>query len=187
MHLPSVTLYIHYPDNYPSQLCPIFHLSARWLDQKHVAPLGEKLKALFTPGWPVVFEWTNYIATELVSDYCKVQINSLSTDIRTAATNSSAPHTQQQKPSSADHLVTECSHQLFIRSLSQCNDLMEHDQYEQHQLFLHESHECAICCERKQGAEFCEACQGCKGEGLYCKDCVAHYCQVCLATTGHYW
>lgn len=182
-HLPCVTLYVLYPENYPSQQCPVFHLSARWLNQRSAAPLGEKLKALFTPGWPVVFEWINYIATELVSDYCKIQNVFPSTDnIGTAATNSSAFLSQQQGPGLTNELVTEGPHQLFLQSLSLCNDLVEHDQYEQHQLFLLESHECGICYERKQGVEFCDPCPGCEGGGLFCKDCIAHYCQVCSAT-----
>ena len=154
-HLPNLTLYVRYPDDYPSQSCPVFHLSARWLsgNQKHMASLRENLGALYTPGWPVVFEWISYLSNELAREYCKLQQNDTS-DLGDSS-------------------------KLFLRSVSQGADIVAHDEYQKHQLFLQETHECVICCEMKQGKLFSERCQSCEEEGgLCCRDCLSHYCQV---------
>lgn len=159
-HLPNLTLYVRYPDDYPSQSCPVFHLSARWLssNQKHMASLRKNLEALYTPGWPVVFEWISYLSNELAGEYCKLQQND-TPDVGTSS-------------------------KLFVRSMSQGADIVAHDEYQKHQLFLQDTHECVICCEMKQGKLFSERCQSCKNDGgLCCRDCLAHYCQVmnCLS------
>ena len=155
-HLPNLTLYVRYPDDYPSSSCPVFHLSARWLgsNQSHMASLRENLEALYTPGWPVVFEWISYLSNELAGEYCRLQ----------------------QVAAEANDVGA--SSKLFVRSVSQGADIVAHDEYQRHHVFLQETHECAICCELKQGKLFSERCQSCEEEGLCCRDCLAHYCQV---------
>ena len=155
-HLPPVTLYICYHDNYPSHEPPRFHLTARWLHHRHIPMLSDKLRTRFVPGWPVVFDWMSYITDELVQDYCNLQYG-------------------DEKP---PHQSIENAPRMFLRSISQFNDVEEHDGYEQHKEFLSEKHECEICCESRAGTQFAERCRECKGTGLYCIPCITEYCKV---------
>ena len=171
-HLPNLTLYVRYPVNYPSTTCPVYHLSARWLNPTHTATLGEKFEALFTPGWPVVFEWINYLSTELAEDYCKLQQATPPTTTNTATSTTCTV-------SEGNELVnTGSPSKLFIRSISQGEDIVAHDEYQKHQWFLQDYHECDICCERKQGTLFGDPCSSCEEGEVFCRDCLAHYCQV---------
>jgi hypothetical protein len=154
-HLPPVTLYIRYHDNYPSDLCPHFHVSSRWLNPKLTRSINHKMKELFIPGLPTVYDWIMYISNDLIDDYCHIQHG--------RGTN------EMMVP----------SNKLFVRSLSEFNDVEEHDKFEEYKDFLSNRHECSICTDRKDGQYFCERCRECDdGSGLFCKDCVTEYCQV---------
>ena len=111
---------------------------------------------LFNPGWPVVYDWILYITNDLLKDYCNIE----GTDIDT-------------QPVQTRHI-----NQIFVRSISEFNDVEEHDQYENHKRFLTDKHECGICTELKYGEQFCDPCKECDGPGLYCKSCISEYCQV---------
>lgn len=156
-HLPAVTLYVRYHDGYPSHSAPHFHLSSRWLNHKYLEPLNSKMKEQFTPGWPVVYDWITYIAGDLLKDYCSIQTSEVS------------------QPINARHV-----NQIFVRSISEFNDVEEHDQYENHKKFMTTKHECGICIEFKYGEQFCPPCKDCDGPGLFCKACLVEYCQVIL-------
>lgn len=150
-HLPPVTIYIRYHDDYPSQKCPHFHLTARWLNKRHTETICDRLHSLFTPGIPVVYNWMTYIDTDLISEYSQLQLE-----------------TERGHP----------SNQLFVRSISEFNDVEEYNCYESHKQFLSEKHDCVICFETKFGDQFCDPCTSCISIGLFCKGCVREHCQV---------
>jgi E3 ubiquitin-protein ligase RNF14 len=99
-----------------------------------------------------------YISNDLIDDYCHIQHG--------RGTN------EMMVP----------SNKLFVRSLSEFNDVEEHDKFEEYKDFLSNRHECSICTDRKDGQYFCERCRECDdGSGLFCKDCVTEYCQTLLS------
>ena len=169
-HLPPITLYIRYHDNYPSHECPQFHLSARWLNQKYVNKLNDKLRELFTPCWPVVYDWINYISNDLLQYYCQLQ-------------NGAGPGLEEME---SEQTLTRHPNQIFVRSLSELNDVEEHNRYEMYKEFLEEKHECGICFDLKFGNLFCNLCKDCVGPGLFCRDCVKEYCQVIFMFSLYY-
>ena len=156
-HLPPVTLYVRYHDDYPSGDCPHFHLSARWLSERRARSIGEKLRLLFTPGWPVVYNWIAYISNDLISELEEEE--------------GGGSGTKEEPPTSTGH--------LFVRSISEFNDVEEYDRYLNHKLFLTEKHSCSVCFEEKYGDQFVSKCEECKDENaLFCKNCVREHCQV---------
>ena len=116
---------------------------------------------MFTPGWPVVFEWISYISASLLDNYCQ-----LLNDTRVLE----KPHPQKE------------SHpcQIFVRTISELNDVEQFDQFECHKEFLSTLHECSICLGEMRGEECIEPCEGCgQGAGsVYCRPCVTEYCLV---------
>lgn len=163
-HLPPVTLYVKYTPTYPSSAPPICHLSSRWLNPELANKLIRHMTSLFSNGWPIVFDWVEYIKNELINDYCQL-LNSTKDDTHNCGLEEVAT-----PPSSSG------GNGLFLRSLSEYNDITEYDRYQEHLEFISDTHECLICFENKQGLQFIEKCNQC--EGLYCKECMNHYCQV---------
>lgn len=73
--------------------------------------------------------------------------------------------------------------QVFLRSVSQFNDVEAFDQYECHREFLQTKHECSICFLLISGEHFCEPCPDC-GQA-FCTECLLGYCQVSLSQVEH--
>lgn len=118
------------------------------------------MMGLFMAGWPVVFDWVEYLKNEIVSDYCQLLNDRNSTgSVEPLATPSSSP-----------------PNRMFLRSVSELNDLTEYDKYQLHLEFVIENHECMICYDTKLGSQFMEPCVQCTR--TYCTDCMYHYCQV---------
>ena len=161
-HLPPVSLYVRYHDNYPSTDPPTFHLSARWLNEKHLKTISEKLRLLFTPGWPTVYNWVTYISSDLLSEI---------EGEGGGGGGGGGRGTQGEHPMSSRH--------LFVRSISEFNDVEEYDKFENHKQFLAEKHSCGVCFEEKYGDQFVEKCDECKDESvLFCENCVREHCEV---------
>lgn len=175
-HLPPIELYVKYHSGYPSKLPPNFHISARWIDPKVVPFILEKLRLLFAPDFPMVFECITYLQQEFVNDYSTYQ---------STIPHEDHPHQQPKQPPDSSNLHTEHSDwpplskhscQIFLRSTSLLVDMEEYDRYEDHKEFLKSKHECRICVSELLGEEFCEPCDSCKQ--LFCKNCILGYCQV---------
>ena len=116
--------------------------------------ISEKLRLLFTPGWPTVYNWVTYINSDLLSEI-------------------EGGGAQEEHPTSSRH--------LFLRSISEFNDVEEYDKYENHKQFLAEKHFCGVCFEEKYGSQFVEKCQECKDESiLFCENCVRGHCEVII-------
>ena len=168
-HLPPVTLYVRYNEHYPSHEQPHRHLSARWLNPALTDRMKPALDAIFIPGYPVVFDWVNYISSNLINDYCDLLAKHNDQSLEESSPICNEPRPTEPHPS-----------QLLVRSISEFNDIEEYDHYETHREFLLSSHECSICFETKQGELFSDRCADCEGSGLYCRECVSQYCQVIM-------
>ena len=179
-HLPEVTLYIKYSPDYPSINPPTFHISSCWLDPKLPKEVNERLLECFTPGFPVVYEWTLFIQDELVDVYGHHQ----QWQQPEKGEEEQSPQKEQKGATKEEvdgnGVKVETSKvdigRIFLRSSSLLNDVEEFDSYEKHKEFQQAEHECGICCLTYVGSALCRPCEGC---GLiYCKSCLKGYCQV---------
>ena len=135
-----------------------------------------KLKELFTPDSPVVFDWVNFIQDELATHYSAYQLQ-IATNIPPESTDAKC----EASPTEAgigDSAVESKQHpcQIFLRSTSQFDDMEKFDLFESHKEFLQGKHECGICFQLVSGEDFCEPCHTCSQ--LFCRQCVTEYCQV---------
>ncbi len=172
-HLPPVTLYVRYTPLYPSSEPPFCHISARWLNPGYTDRLTDKLKGMFTPGCPIVFDWISYIGGSLLDDYCQL-LND--TQVLEEPHPQQEPRPQQElRPQQEPH---PC--QIFVRTISELNDVEHYNQLECHKEFLSTLHECSICLGEMRGEECIEPCEGCGQEvgSVYCRSCVTEYCLV---------
>ena len=86
-------------------------------------------------------------------------------------------------PSPSDPERHPC--QIFLRSVSQFNDVEEFNGYECHREFLQTKHECGICFVMVSGEQFSEPCPEC---GVaFCTDCLLSYCQVSCNNSRCFW
>ena len=176
-HLPPITLYVRYHNQYPSNRHPHCHISGRWLDKVTSDVITSKLYDMFIPGWPIVYDWVTYILSNVVEDYCMLQQTSIRSDMMTSRVGLEEEGSKNEE---VTQTVARHCNQVFARSISEFNDVEEHDHYELFKAFQLNKHECCICCDVKIGDAFCDPCVGCEGSGLFCKACVAKYAQVCV-------
>ncbi len=190
-HLSPLALYVRYHTDYPSSRPPDFHLSARWLDPKLSSFVSKKLEELFTPEYPVVFDWITYLQDEFILDYTALQRQASPApfEANIPPIRSSFPiSSQTPTPNSSGNdikskglpreAVADDRHpcQMFLRSTSQLEDMEEYDQFEAHKEFLAETHVCEVCFLEVPGRAFCEPCASCRH--LFCRECIREYCQV---------
>jgi E3 ubiquitin-protein ligase RNF14 len=206
-HLPPLTLFVRYLPSYPSHTTPILHLSARWLDNRVAGFAVERMHQMFTPECPVIFDCINYLQNEFIAEYIKQQtqgqdttasgtsktFQSSSTNPSNSANSKQSVANEQSFPESSatkfNATVSKASThsqappdqhagQIFLRSISQFNDVEEYDRYECHREFLQSKHECTICFLLVDGERLSEPCLACGG--AFCKQCLVTYCQTLI-------
>lgn len=196
-HLPPLSLFVRYHLSYPSRSPPTLHLSARWLNNRLAMFAVKRMQQMFTAECLVVYDWINYLQNEFLSEYTERQhqqnsnvmastdsVSSSSTGIAStslackpsAVNQESCAEANEMAREATDHVPQQHSSQIFLRSVSQFNDVEEFDRYECHREFLQSKHECAICFLMVAGEQFSEPCLAC-GEA-FCKQCLISYCRV---------
>jgi len=167
-HLPPVTLFIRYPINYPSSAPPDFNLASRWLDSLYLDIIAVKLHEMFLPGCTVVYDWVCFIQEYLVKMYSSSQQKSLP---------SSLPEINPKENQSQDPAVIE-KHplQIFVRTPSIMTDVEEYNEFENHNTFLLNKHNCPLCLCEQLGSEFPEVKLECSH--LFCTECISSHIKV---------
>lgn len=172
-HLPPVTLFIRYPANYPSNVPPDFNLASRWLDSLYLDVVAVKLHEMFVPGCTVVYDWVCFIQENLVEIYSSSQLKS-----SPSCHPKSSPIENQLYPQ--DSAVAE-KHplQIFVRSSSIMTDVEEYNEFENHNAFLQNKHDCPLCLCEQLGSEFPEVKLDCGH--LFCTECIlSHIKVICI-------
>ena len=166
-HLPPVTLFIRYPTKYPSSVPPDFNLASRWLDTFYLDNIVLKLHEMFVPGCTVVYDWVCFIQENLVEIYSTSQLKSLL----------SLPKVNPIENQAQDSAVTE-KHplQIFVRSSSIMTDVEEYNEFENHNAFLQNKHNCPLCLCEQLGSEFPEVKLDCGH--LFCTECILSHIKV---------
>lgn len=160
-------LFIRYPKKYPSSVPPDFNLASRWLDTFYLDNIAIKLHEMFVPGCMVVYDWVCFIQENLVEIYSTSQQKSLL----------SLPKVDPIENQAQNSAVTE-KHplQIFVRSSSKMTDVEEYNEFENHNAFLQNKHDCPLCLCEQLGSEFPEVKLDCGH--LFCTECILSHIKV---------
>ena len=167
-HLPPVTLFIRYPTNYPSNAPPDFNLASRWLDSLYLDIIAMKLHEMFIPGCTVVYDWVCFIQENLVELYSASQQKTLPSLVPEIGPTEGQP---QDAVAIQKHPL-----QIFVRSSSIMTDVEEYNEFENHNTFLQNKHNCPLCLCEQLGSEFPEVKLDCGH--LFCTECILSHIKV---------
>ncbi|XP_072256988.1 E3 ubiquitin-protein ligase RNF14 [Pyxicephalus adspersus] len=171
--LPPIVLNFELPPGYPSTACPIFTLSCKWLSQKQLTLLCQRLDDLWVEnrGCVVLFAWMQFLKEETL-EYLKIK-SPFEIQLQNIRTHTLMQRDQEKSSYGIDSPVEGAIDRRAVQDVESVSVLIKHildfNENQQKKSFNSKPFLCNICFSEKLGS-------GC----TYFKDCSHVYCNSCL-------
>ncbi|KAI6658061.1 E3 ubiquitin-protein ligase RNF14 [Oopsacas minuta] len=152
-YLPPIILEFEFPNNYPSNYGPSFHLTSKWLNFSQLSKLCRKLDTIWyeNRGGTVLFDWFQFLTNDLFQ-FLDIQF----------------PYTLNLEYPKESHDLRAIQDGILSSDLL---EIVEHfNTSKLYEEFCQQQHYCAICMEYLPGTKC-----------LQIRPCQHSFCKICLS------